>query len=105
MKDVVNKNYGGVKKIEPDPPSMVSNLFLKDQQFGIDKTAYQAVVGLSGFTRPYVVDVEVRVFPDGEEKDKYSTDRRKAQEIINQITAELNHRKYNTPMQEEFTPY
>lgn len=104
-KDVVNKNYGGVKRIEQDPPTIFSNLFLKDQQFGIDKTAYQAVVSLSGFTRPYVIDVEVRVFEEGEEKSKYSTDRAKAQEIVNQITTDLNEKKYNTPIQEEFAPY
>lgn len=105
MKQVVDKNYNGIKRIDPDPSTIVSNLFLKDQQFGIDKTAYQVVVDLSGFTRPYVVDVEVRVYSDGEEKAKYSTDRNKAQEIINQITAELNNKKYNTSLQEEFAPY
>jgi len=105
VKDVINRNYGGIKKIEPEPPTVISNLFLKDQQFGIDKTAYQAVVGLSGFTRPYVVDVEVRIYPTGEETAKYSTDRAKAQEIVDQITANLNYKKYNTSLQEEFAPY
>lgn len=104
-KEIINRNYGGIKKIEPEPPTIISNLFLKDQQFGIDKTAYQAVVGLSGFTRPYVVDVEVRVYPDGEESSKYSTDRGKAQEIVDQITAHINYKKHNTSLQEEFAPY
>ena len=65
MKEVIKKDYGGIKRLEPDPPTVVSGIFMKDQQFGIDKTEYQAYVSLSGFTRPYVVDVEVRVFPEG----------------------------------------
>ena len=105
IKLVIDKNYSGIKRIDPDPSTITSNLFLKDQQFGIDKTAYQVVVGLSGFTRPYVVDVEVRVYSEGEEKSKYSTDRGKAQEIINLITTELSNKKYNTSLQEEFAPY
>jgi hypothetical protein len=105
MKEVIKKDYGGIKRLEPDPPTVVSGIFMKDHQFGIDKTGYQAYVSLSGFTRPYVVDVEVRVFPEGYETQKYSTDRAKAQEIINKVTQHINDKKYNMSMQEEFAPF
>lgn len=105
MKEVMNKHYNGIKRMESDPPTVYSNLSFKDQQFGIDKTAYQVVASLSGFTRPYMVDVEVRVYPDGEERMKYSTDGSKAQLVMDQIAIMLYDKKYNTSLQEEFAPY
>ena len=105
MMKVVDKNYGGIRKINPDPPTMVSNLTIKDKKFGIDKTAYQAFAGLTGFNRPFVVDVEVRAYGSGEEGTSYSIDREKAQEIIDQVGLLLEHRKYNASLQDEFEPY
>jgi hypothetical protein len=105
MSAVIQKNYGGVKKINPNPPTMVSNLTVKDKKFGIDKTAYQVFAGLSGFSRPYVVDVETRAYATGEENSDYSIDRDKAQEVIDQIGILLEHRKYNASLQDEFQPY
>jgi len=105
MMKVVDKNYGGIKKINPNPPTMVSSLTIKDRKFGIDKTAYQAFAGLTGFNRPYVVDIEVRAYASGEENSSYTIDRERAQEIIDQIETLLEHRKYNASLQDEFEPY
>ena len=105
MSSIVEKNYGGIKRITPNPPTIISNLTVKDKKFGIDKTAYQAIIGLSGFNRPYVVDVEVRSYPSGEESGDYSVDRDKAQDIIDQIAVLLEHRKYNSSLQDEYQPY
>jgi len=105
MSAVIQKNYGGTKKVNPNPPTMVSNLTVKDKKFGIDKTAYQVFAGLSGFSRPYVVDVEVRTYPTGEESPDYSIDRDKAQEVIDQVGILLEHRKYNSSLQDQFQPY
>jgi hypothetical protein len=105
MSAVIQKNYGGVKKVNPSPPTIVSNLVVKDKKFGIDKTAYQVFAGLSGFSRPYVVDVEIRAYPTGEESSDYSIDRDKAQEVIDQIGILLEHRKYNSSLQDQFQPY
>ena len=105
MMKVVDKNYGGIKKVNPEPPTMVSSLIVKDKKFGIDKTAYQAFAGLTGFNRPLVVDVEVRAYASGEEGSSYTIDREKAQEIIDQVGLLLEHRKYNASLQDEFEPY
>lgn len=105
MTSVIQKNYGGIKKIDPNPPTIVSNLTVKDKKFGIDKTAYQVFAGLSGFSRPYVVDVEIRSYPTGEEGSDYNVDRDKAQEVIDQIGVLLEHRKYNSSLQDQYQPY
>jgi len=105
MTTVVDKNYSGIKKIIPNPPTMISNLSVKDKKFGIDKTAYQVYASLSGFSRPFVVDVDVRAYPSGDENGDFSTDRDKAQEVIDQIEILLEHRKYNASLQDEYLPY
>lgn len=105
MSSVIDKNYSGIKKILPNPPTMISNLTIKDKQFGIDKTAYQVYASLSGFSRPYVADVEVRSFANGEEGSSYDADREKAQEIIDQISVLLEHRRYNSSIQDQYLPY
>ncbi|MCX6111965.1 MAG: hypothetical protein NTY22_01590 [Proteobacteria bacterium] len=102
---VIDKNYGGTKKINPDPPTIVSNLAIKDKKFGIDKTAYQAFAGLTGFNRPFVLDVEVRAYPSGEEGKNYTIDREKAQEIIDQVGILMEHRKFNSSLQDQYEPY
>ena len=101
----LGKNYGGVKRIEQEPPTAVSNLSVKDKKFGIDKSAYQVFAGVSGFNRPYVVDVEVRVYPNGDEKESYSKDKAKAEEIQDEITKYLNDKRYNSSMQDLYIPY
>jgi hypothetical protein len=101
----LSKNYGGVKRIEQEPPTAVSNLSVKDKKFGIDKSAYQVFAGVSGFNRPYVVDVEVRVYPNGDEKESYSKDKGKAEEIQDELTKYLNDKRYNSSMQDLYVPY
>jgi len=101
----INRDYGGVSRIEHDPPTAVSNLSVKDKKFGIDKSAYQVFAGVSGFNRPYVVDVEVRVYPNGDEKESYSKDKDKAEEIQNEITKYLYDKRYNSSMQDLYIPY
>jgi hypothetical protein len=101
----LNKNYGGIKRIEQDPPTAVSNLSVKDKKFGIDKSAYQVFAGISGFNRPYVVDVEVRVYANGDEKEDYSKDKGKAEEIQDEITKYLYDKRYNASMQDLYIPY
>lgn len=101
----INNNYGGVKRIEQEPPTAVSNLSVKDKKFGIDKSAYQVFAGVSGFNRPYVVDIEVRVYPNGDEKENYSKDKNKAEEIQDELTKYLYDKRYNSSMQDLYVPY
>ena len=105
MTVAIQKYYGSVKKIESDPPTIVSNLLIKDVQFGLDKTTYQAFASLMGFTRPYVVDVRVRVYPKGREGGEYTEDRNRAEEILDYINTYLKDRKYNTTLQDDYEPY
>jgi hypothetical protein len=105
MTDVVVKNYGSIKRVDPDPPTIVSNLSIKDKVFGVEKTSYQVYASLSGFNRPFVVDVEVRVYPSGEESKSYKVDRQKAQEILEQIGVLLEYRRHNASIQDRFLPY
>ncbi|MEI6092144.1 MAG: hypothetical protein WCQ47_00495 [bacterium] len=106
MTTIINKNYNGVKKITPDPPTMISNLTVKDKKFGIDKTTYQVFGSVAGFSRPYVADIEVRSYANGEETTRhYDVDREKAQEIIDQIGILLEHRRYNSSIQDQYMPY
>jgi len=102
---IMNKNYGGVKRIEQDPPTAVSGLTVKDKKFGIDKSAYQVFAGLSGFTRPYTVDVEVRVYDDGVESSSYSKDKGKAGEIQDEIANYLYDKRFNSSLQDAYIPY
>jgi len=102
---VLANNYGGVKKIEQEPPTAVSSLSIKDKKFGIDKSAYQVFASLSGFTRPYVVDIEVRVYPNGEENGDYTKDRNKAEEIQEEIAKYLYDKRYNSSLQDTYIPY
>ncbi len=101
----INKNHGGVKRIEQEPPTAVSNLSVKDKKFGIDKSAYQVFASLSGFKRPYVVDIEVRIYPNGDEKEDYSKDKDKAEEIQDEITQYMYDKRYNSSMQDLYMPY
>ena len=105
MTDVVVKNYGSIKRVDPDPPTIVSNLSIKDKVFGVEKTSYQVYASLSGFSRPFVVDVEVRVYETGEESKNYKVDRQKAQEILEQTGVLLEYRKHNASIQDRFLPY
>ena len=101
----LSKNYGGIKRIEQEPPTAVSNLSVKDKKFGIDKSAYQVFAGISGFNRPYVVDVEVRVYPNSDENESYSKDKAKAEEIQDELTKYLYDKRYNSSMQDLYIPY
>ena len=101
----INKNHGGVNRIDQEPPTVVSNLSVKDKKFGIDKSAYQVFAGLTGFTRPYFVDVEVRVYSEGQENGDYVKDREKAEEIQDEISKYLYNKRYNSSMQDAYTPY
>jgi hypothetical protein len=105
MTDVIVKNYGSIKRVDPNPPTIVSNLSIKDKVFGVEKTSYQVYASLSGFSRPFVVDVEVRVFPTGQESTNYKVDRQKAQEILEQIDVLLEYRRHNASIQDRFLPY
>jgi hypothetical protein len=102
---VLSTNHGGVKRVEQEPPTAISNLSVKDKKFGIDKSAYQAFTSLSGFTRPYVVDIEVRVYPTGEESTDYSRDNDKAEQIQNEISKYLYDKRYNSSLQDTYVPY
>ena len=102
---VITNNYGGIKRIEQEPPTAVSNLSVKDKKFGIDKSAYQVFASLSGFTRPYVVDVEVRVYASGEETESYSKDNNKAEQIQNEISKYLYDKRFNSSLQDTYVPY
>ena len=101
----LSKNYGGIKRIEQEPHTAVSNLSVKDKKFGIDKSAYQVFAGISGFNRPYVVDVEVRVYPNSDENESYSKDKAKAEEIQDELTKYLYDKRYNSSMQDLYIPY
>ena len=102
---VIKNNYGGMKRIEQEPPTAISNLSIKDKKFGIDTSAYQVFAGLSGFNRPYVIDIEVRVYPNGEEGSKYTQDRKKAEQIQDEISKTLFDKKYNSSLQDTYIPY
>jgi len=102
---VLTNNHGGVKRIEQEPPTAVSNLAVKDKKFGIDKSAYQVFASLSGFIRPYVVDIEVRVYPTGEETENYIKDNNKAEQIQDEITKYLYDKRYNASLQDTYIPY
>ena len=102
---VITNNHGGMKRIEQEPPTAVSNLSVKDKKFGIDKSAYQVFAGLSGFTRPYVVDIEVRVYPTGEETSDYIKDRDKAEQVQDEISKYLYDKRYNSSLQDTYIPY
>ncbi len=101
---ILTNNYGGVKRIDQEPPTAVSGLSVKDKKFGIDKSAYQVFASLSGFTRPYAVDIEVRVYPNGEENSDYTKDRDKAEQIHDEITKYLYDKRYNSSLQDNYIP-
>jgi hypothetical protein len=102
---VLTSNHGGIKRIEQEPPTAVSNLSIKDKKFGIDKSAYQVFASLSGFTRPYAVDVEVRVYPTGDESSAFVKDRDKAEQIQEEISKYLYDKRYNSSLQDNYIPY
>ncbi|MFH1223716.1 MAG: hypothetical protein V1647_05180 [Pseudomonadota bacterium] len=105
INDVVATKHGGIKKITQDPPTAISKLNVKDKKFGIDKSMYQVYASLSGFERPYFVDVEVRVYPNGDETESYGSDRPKAQEVQDDIKEYLNNKRYNSTLQDDYKPY
>ena len=105
INSVLVANHGGVKRIEQEPPTAVSNLSVKDKKFGIDKSAYQVFASLSGFTRPYVVDIDVRDYPSGQEEPNYVKDSDKAEQIQDEISKYLYDKRYNSSLQDTYIPY
>ena len=102
---VLATNHGGIKRVEQEPPTAVSNLSVKDKNFGIDKSAYQVLASLSGFTRPYVVDIVVKVYPSGIESSDYVKDGDKAEQIQDEISKYLYDKRYNSSLQDTYIPY
>jgi len=102
---IIAKKHGGVKSITQKPTTAISNMSVLDKKFGMDKSSYEVHASLTGFERPYFVDIEVRVYANSDDTTSYTKDINKAQEIQDEIKDYLYHRKYNSTLQEDYKPF
>ena len=104
IEQILVKEYGGIQELRQKPTTAISKIKLKDEDFGIDKTSYQAFITLQGFTRPYSVDVQVKEYPTSEPSDNFSNDTQKAGAILEQIK-EIVNKKEASNLIRDFKPY
>jgi hypothetical protein len=96
--------YGGVQEVLQNPPTAVSKIKLKDAEFGLEKSSFQAFVVLSGFSRPYSVDIEVREYPTDKASDNYRHNVSKAGEILEKIK-DIVGKQEASNLIKDFRPY
>jgi hypothetical protein len=99
--------YGGIEeqKIDGNSTSVISKSVMKDREFKMDTTHYQAFVELKGFTRPYIIDAQVREYPDINNKSNYYLNNQKATELLNFISEYIEKNAANASFQEYYQAY
>ncbi|MBN1113902.1 MAG: hypothetical protein JXA66_01035 [Oligoflexia bacterium] len=97
--------YGGIESTKSDPPTVISLIKLKDKEFGLDKRSSQAIVTLTGFKRPFVVDIEVRIYAEGKASEEYEVDRDTATLIHTRVREYIIDQEDNFSFKEDFAPY
>jgi hypothetical protein len=105
MKYVAIKEYGNITEVKKDPLTIVTATKQKDKEFGLDKTIYEAYMTLTGFSRPYVIDVEVRVYPDGIRNSNYEMDSDAAGKLIQEIKQYIDTKGADVNLWRDFRPY
>ena len=93
MQEVVILEFSDIESVSNNPPKIVSTIKKVDQEFGLDKTERKAFLELTGFNRPYFVQVKVKVFPNGFSSDDYSYDYKYAEKILNLIDKKIKDNK------------
>lgn len=85
MQEVMIQEFEIIEEVLDSPPSLISVTKKVDKEFGLDKTEYKAYLKLSGFNRPYFIEIKVKNFPNGEKEKDYSYDFKYAEIILNLI--------------------
>ena len=106
MVRVLAAEYTSFDKVLVHPPTLITKPLMVDKEFGVDKTAYVATVRLTGFTRPYAVDVVVKKYPDllGN-PSVYTVDLDKGAKILAGIEKFIEQERFNFSIKDQFTPY
>lgn len=102
MQEVVIEEFSSINIIKRNPPTIISARKKVDKEFGLDKTEHQATLKLTGFNRPYFVDVSVKKFSDSSEKN-HSYDYKYAEKLLNMIDLKLKNNKSKNIF-EKFVP-
>lgn len=103
MQEVVISEFSDIEAILKNPPSIVSVTKKIDQEFGLDKTEFKAYLSLTGFNRPYFVEVKVKKFSDGTDPSNYSYDYKYAEKILNLIDQKIKENRSKNIFQ-KFVP-
>jgi hypothetical protein len=101
---ILVNDYGGILELHQNPTTAISKIKRKDEEFGLEKTSYQAFVTVRGFSRPYSVDVQVREYSTEKASDDFSNNTEKAGEILDQIKEKLEKQEA-TNIIKDFKPY
>lgn len=93
MQEVVIQEFQDIEQVLDDPPSIVTALKTIDKEFGLDKTQYRAYLKLTGFNRPYFIQIVVKNFPNGEEQKRFTYDFKYAERILNLIDERIRRNR------------
>ena len=100
------KEYISFADVIAHPPTLVTKPLYVDKQFGVDKTVYIATASLTGFSRPYAVDVIVKKYPNYEiHPEIFTVDLDKASIILEDIRNFIKKERFNFSIKDQFTPY
>lgn len=90
MQEVVIAEFERIEEVHDSPPSLVSSLKTVDKEFGLDKTQYRAYLNLTGFNRPYFIQIVVKTYTNGEAAKDFTYDFKYAERILNLIDERIN---------------
>ena len=106
MVRVMSKEYLGFTKVKAKPPTLITKPLYLDKEFGVNKTAYIARARLTGFTRPYAVDVTVKKYLDiVKHPDIFELDMNRASVILEGIRKFIEEERFNFSIKDQFSPY
>jgi hypothetical protein len=105
MKFVAIKDFKEIAEVKKDPLTIITATKQKDKEFGLDKSIYEARMVLAGFSRPYSVDIEFRVYHDGVRNSNYSVDSELAGELLQEVRQYLVAKGADVNLWRDFRPY
>jgi hypothetical protein len=105
MLSIVEENYGGIKDYKKEPYTVFSNIVPANKELsGIEDKYLQAIMSLSGHTRPYAVDVLVKECKDINCED-YGTSTYRAEEILYKLDKKLKEHRLKSSLQDVYNPF
>lgn len=106
MVRVMSKEYIGFAQVKAKPPTLITKPLYIDKEFGVNKTVYIARARLTGFTRPYAVDVVVKKYKDIiKHPDIFELDMNRASSILEGIRKFIEEERFNFSIKDQFSPY